>query len=327
MKIVLTGSLGNISKPLAKTLLKNGHQVTVISRQPERKNEIEALGAKAAIGTNFDLDFLITTFKGADVVYCMESLDSNQVLHDPDFTFTDILSTIDKIVNNYKEAILQSGLSKVVHLSSIGAHTDKGTGFLLFHYHAERVLRSLPDSVSIKFMRPVSFYYNLLQFIPAIKIMSKGLLGAFMSIRNYGLAGFLSGKRGVILSNYGGNTINLLVSPHDIASVIAEEIEKPFEGRTFRYIASEELTCEAEAKILGESIGKPFLKWAAVSDKQFLKAMIDMKMSPSIAKAFVETNRAGRTGELYEDYYRNRPILSKTKLRDFAPEFAQAYNK
>lgn len=157
--------------------------------------------------------------------------------------------------------------------------------------------------------------------------MSKGLLGAFMSIRNYGLLGFINGKRGVILSNYGGNTINPLVSPLDIASVIAEEIEKPFEGRTFRYIASEELTCDAVAKILGESIGKPFLKWGAVSYKQFLKAMVDMSMSPSIAKAFVETNGAGRTGELYEDYYRHRPILSKTKLRDFAPEFAQAYNK
>jgi uncharacterized protein YbjT (DUF2867 family) len=311
MKIVLTGSLGNISKPLAKTLLENGHQVTIISRKPDRQKEIEALGATAAIGTNFDLDFLTTTFKGADVVYCMESLDT----------------TIDKIVNNYKEAILQAGVSKVIHLSSIGAHTDKATGFLLFHYHAERILGSLPDSVSIKFMRPVSFYYNLLQFIPVIKTMSKGLLGAFMSVRNYGLLGFINGKRGVILSNYGGSTINPLVSPLDIASVIAEEIEKPFEGRTVRYIASEELRCDAVAKILGESIGKPFLKWGAVSDKQFLKAMLDMSMSPSIAKAFVETNGAGRTGELYEDYYRHRPVLSKTKLRDFTPEFGQAYNK
>lgn len=218
MKIVLTGSLGNISKPLAETLIKNGHQITIISRNPDRQKEIVALGATAAIGTNYDLEFLTTTFKGADLVYCMESLDSNLVLHDPDFTFTDILSTIDEIVNNYKEAILQSGVSKVIHLSSIGAHTDKDTGFLLFHYNAERILRSLPDTVSVKFMRPVGFYYNLLQFIPVIKTMSKGFLGAFMSIRNYGLSGFIKGNRGVMLSNYGGNTINLSVSPLDIAS-------------------------------------------------------------------------------------------------------------
>jgi uncharacterized protein YbjT (DUF2867 family) len=257
----------------------------------------------------------------------MESLDSNQVLHNPDFTFTDILSTIDKIVNNYKQAILQSGVTKVIHLSSIGAHTNKDTGFLLFHYNAERILRSLPGNVSIKFMRPVSFYYNLLSFVPLIKTMSKGLLGAFMSIRNYGLPGWIAGKRGVILSNYGGNTINLLVSPRDIAGVIAEEIAKPFEGRTFRYIASEELSCDAEARILGESINKPYLKWGTVSDKQLYNAMIDMKMNPTIAKAFVETNNAGKSGKLYEDYYRHRPVLGKTKLKDYAPEFARAYNK
>jgi uncharacterized protein YbjT (DUF2867 family) len=54
--------------------------------------------------------------------------------------------------------------------------------------------------------------------------------------------------------------MNILVSPIDIASVIAEEMEKPFDGRTVRYIASEELTCNEVASILGEAIGKPYLK-------------------------------------------------------------------
>ncbi len=327
MKIVLTGSLGNISKPLAITLIENGHDVTIISSKADRQNEIEAIGAKAAIGTMYDVDFLTKTFEGADVAYCMEILDSNSLLHDPACTFGDVLSTISKIVYNYRQAILASGVTKVIHLSSIGAHTDKGTGFLLFHHQAESILRSLPNHVSIKFMRPVGFYYNLLQFVPVIKMMSKGFLGAFMALRNYGLSGLLGGKRGVILSNYGGKTPNPLVSPLDIASVIAEEIQKPFEGRTFRYIASEELTCDEEAKILGESIGKPYLKWGAISEKQLLKAMIDMKMNPGIAKAFVETNNAGKSGKLFEDYHRHRPLLGKTKLKDFAPEFAEAYNK
>ena len=48
-----------------------------------------------------------------------------------------------------------------------------------------------------------------------------------MALRYYGLGGLFSGKRGVIVSNVGGNDINLMVSPFDIAGVIAEEIEKP----------------------------------------------------------------------------------------------------
>ncbi len=74
MKIIVTGSLGNISKPLTEELVKKGHSVTVISSKAERQKDIEALGAKAAIGTMADADFLSVTFKGADAVYVMEAL-------------------------------------------------------------------------------------------------------------------------------------------------------------------------------------------------------------------------------------------------------------
>ncbi len=71
MNYVISGSLGNISKPLTKTLLANGHRVTVISSNPERAAEITALGAKAAIGSVEDISFLTHTFTGADAVYTM----------------------------------------------------------------------------------------------------------------------------------------------------------------------------------------------------------------------------------------------------------------
>lgn len=51
MKIIVTGSLGHISKPLTQALVKNGHAVTVISRKAEKQKDIESLGAKAAIGS------------------------------------------------------------------------------------------------------------------------------------------------------------------------------------------------------------------------------------------------------------------------------------
>src|ERR1700693_3693831 len=73
MKIVVTGSLGHISKPLTEELVQNGHGVTVVSSKPERQNEIEALGATAAIGTMEDADFLSATFTDADIVYVMET--------------------------------------------------------------------------------------------------------------------------------------------------------------------------------------------------------------------------------------------------------------
>ena len=125
-------------------------------------------------------------------------------------------------------------------------------------YDAENILKELPDTFSIKFIRPAGFYYNLLGFSQAIKTLSKGFVGAFMALRYYGLGGLLNGKVGVIISNVGDDTMNILVSPLDIASIIAEEMKKPFNGITFRHMAGEEMTCDEVAKILGEAIGEPY---------------------------------------------------------------------
>lgn len=51
MKIVITGSLGHISKPLAEQLVQQGHNITVISSKPGKQKDIQALGAVAAIGS------------------------------------------------------------------------------------------------------------------------------------------------------------------------------------------------------------------------------------------------------------------------------------
>jgi uncharacterized protein YbjT (DUF2867 family) len=296
MKIVITGSLGHISLPLTKELVQQGHQVTVVSSSPERQAAIEALGATAAIGVMQDADFLTATFTGADAVYTMIAGGN---FFDPNF---DLMAECRKLANNYVEAIRRSGVKRVVHLSSIGAHTDKGNGILAFHYNAEQILGTLPPDVAIAFMRPVGFYYNLNAFIPVIK------------------------TQGVIASNYGGNEKDPWVSPIDIAATVAEEIVKPFEGRTIRYIASEELTGNEIAGILGGAIGKPDLKWVIISDEQLLNGMIASGMNPTIAAGLVEMN-ASRHTILYEDYYRNRPVLGKVKMTDFAKEFAAVYNQ
>ena len=297
MKIIVTGSLGHISKPLTQELVQKGHSVTVISSNPERKNDIETIGAAAAIGSVEDVDFLTAIFTGADAVYCMEPPTG---FFDPNF---DIMEHTRKQGNTYAQAILQSGVKRVVHLSSIGAHTNKGNGILAFHYNVEQILNALPANIAITFMRPVGFYYNLFSFIPAIK------------------------AQGVIASNYGEDDMEPWVSPIDIAAAVAEEIVKPFEGRTIRYVASDELTCNEVASILGEAIGKPDLKWILITDEQLLNDMIAAGMNRRIAAGLVEMNASRRNGILYEDYYRNRPVLGKVKMTEFAKEFAAVYNQ
>ena len=320
MKIIVTGSLGNISKTLTKELVQKGHQVTVISSKPEKKKQIEALGATAVIGTIEDVPFLTATFTGADAVYCMLPLFD---YFDPNL---DIMVATRKLISNYTKAIWESGVKKVVHLSSIGAHTDKGNGLLAFHHLAESIFKELPSDVIVKHMRPVGFYINMYDFMSTIK--GKGFLGLFLTLRFAGLAKLITGKTGVIAANYGGDDKMPWVSPLDIATVVADELTTTFTERKFRYIASEELTCNEIAKTLGEAIGKPYLKWWLMSDKDMLSGLKMFKIPEARAQGIVEMNAAQHSGVLFEDYYRNLPKeMGKVKMKDFAKEFAVKYSQ
>lgn len=297
MNIVLTGSLGHISKPLALELIHKGHQVTIISTKAERKAAIQQIGAEAAIGSIHDLDFLIQTFTGADAVYCM--FPPPNVTHE----LQDIFDEYIGLAENYKTAIQRTGVKKVVDLSTVGAHMDKGNGLLHYGYEIEKVLQQLPMDIHIKFMRPVGFYYNLLAFIPQIK------------------------AQGFIATNYGGPTIKPWVSPLDIAAAVSSALLSPFDGRKIKYVVSEELSCDQVARILGNAIGLPDLKWHALPDNQVLDTYIKLGMAPSTAKGFVEMNASMQTGRLYEDYKRQQPYKGQIKMAEFAQEFAKTYQQ
>jgi uncharacterized protein YbjT (DUF2867 family) len=296
MKVIVTGSLGNISKPLTKELVAKGHAVTVISSKPEKQTDIEALGATAVIGSLEDVNLLVSTFTGADAVYCMVPPNDYFDLN------LDLLAYYRRLGNNYATAIEQSGVKRVVNLSSIGAHLEKGSGILLGAHDVEQILNKLSSDVAITHLRPTSFYYNLFCYIETIK------------------------AEGFIAANYGADDQIPWVSPIDIAAVIAEEIAIPLVARKVRYVASEELTGNETASILGAAIGKPDLQWIIISDAQMLGGLESAGMNPQIAAGLVEMYASLHSGLLAEDYYRNKPtVMGKVKLADFAKEFAAAF--
>jgi uncharacterized protein YbjT (DUF2867 family) len=293
MKIVVTGSLGHISKPLTVALVQQGHSVTVISSNPEKQKDIEALGAMAAIGTMEDVNFLAKIFSGADAVYMMTP---------PDFTELDHLGYGLRNAFNYVDAIKQSGVKRIVHLSSYGAHLDRNTGMILAKYFTEKMLNDLPG-VAVTHMRPAYFYYNLYSFTEMIR------------------------HTGVIQSNYGGDDKIVMVSPSDIADAIAKEIVKPAAGSDVVYVASDERSGHEIASVLGAAIGKPDLKWEVISDEAAQAILQSNGLPVKVAANLVEMMASLRSGALSESYYRNKPTLGKVKLEDFAKEFASVYNQ
>lgn len=294
MNIIVTGTLGNIGKPLTQALIQKEHQVTGINHITEKQRAIEALGATAAIGSIEDVNFLAAAFVGADVVYTM--VPPNY------FAEPDIREYYRKIGNNYAQAIKQSGVKRVINLSSYGAHLNKGTGNILGAHYVENSLNELSD-VDITHIRPTYFYYNLLNLIPVIK------------------------STGAIYANYGGDKKLELVSPLDIASAIADEIEFTPVHRKIRYVSSDELTGNEIARVLGEAIGKPDLKWIVISDEEALKGYVKNGLPQLLSKNLVEMFSSVQSGKLAEDYKLNKPAEpGKVKFTSFVKDFIVAYN-
>lgn len=291
MNITITGSLGNISKPLTEKLVKAGHKVKVITSNKNKVQEIEELGATPAIGSIEDIEFLSAAFTGADVIYTMTP---------NNFGATDQRAYMVNVGKSYAAAITQAKVKNVINLSSIGADLAEGTGPIKGLHDIETILNAI-DGVNIKHLRAAFFYTNFYNDTALIK--------------NLGFTG----------SNYNGNTLMVLVHPKDIASEIVRQIESGFNGKSVRYVYSDEQTSSAVAKALGIAINKPDLAWVQFTNEQLLEGMLQAGLPEAVAKNYVEMGEALGAGWLSTDFNLNKPEASETKLDEFAREFAERF--
>ncbi|UUC47087.1 NmrA family NAD(P)-binding protein [Flavobacterium cerinum] len=292
MKITISGSLGNIGKSLATQLVAVGHDVTVISSAADRKEAIEKLGAKAAIGSVSDPEFLKEAFVGADAVFAMTP---------PNMGGANIIANTVEAGKAFAKAITESGVKRVVMLSSIGADLPTGNGPIAGLYHIENLYRDL-QAVSVTFLRAGLFFTNFYNDIPLIKGM--GIMGA----------------------NYPGTIQVPMVYPEDIATAASEELQKNTEGKNIRYIVSDVRTPNEVAQVFGAAIGKPELPWVEFTDEQSLQGMIQAGLPNEVAHLYTEMGTGFRNGTIPADFeLQGSPVNGSTKLEDFAQIWATRF--
>lgn len=292
MKIVITGSLGNIGKPLTQKLVANGNAVTVVSSNTNRKAEIEGLGAHAAIGSVSDADFLAQTFKGADAVFAMTP---------PNFGGSNVIANTFAAGEAYATAFKQAGVKRVVMLSSIGAHLPGGNGPIAAIHQIENLYNTL-NGIAFTYLRAGYFYTNYYNDVPLIKY--NNIIGA----------------------NYAADVKLPLVHPKDIATAAAEELERSTETSNTRYVVSDVVTPAAVAKAFGAAISKPELPWVEFTDEQSLQGMVGAGVPEEIAALYTEMGIGFRNGSIPEHFVQSgSPVTGSTKLEDFAKEFAAKF--
>ncbi|TAH00581.1 MAG: NAD-dependent dehydratase [Sphingobacteriales bacterium] len=295
MKYVITGSLGHISKPVVQALVNAQHSVTVITSSKERAAAIEALGAKAAIGSVEDAAFVTQAFDGANAVYLMIP---------PNFAVTNWRTYQDAITANYVQAVIKNNIQYVVILSSIGAHMGNGAGPVDGVAALEKEVATVPN-IHVKVLRPSYFFYNLFTMIPLVRNM--GFMGA----------------------NFGNTNEKLVLTDTDDIAAAATEalLHLSFKEFTIQYIASDERHPNEIAAVLGSAINKPAVNWVSFTDEQSLQGMLQAGLPQTIAEGYTTMGTALRSGQMQADYWNNRPQqLGKLKLEAFAAQFAAVYN-
>lgn len=292
--MTITGSLGNIGRELSSQLIAKGHQVTVVSHSPERAEAISALGAKPAIGSIEDANFVANAFAGADAVFLMIP---------PRFDAVDTRGYMRSVANAYFAAISRSGVRYVVNLSSIGAHIPGGPGPTGTNFFIEERLNAL-SGVDILHLRPGLFYTNFYGSIPVIR------------------------HQRVLGNNFDAATPMLMTDPRDIAEEAARTMDQlDFSGKTVRYVVSDEKNGGEVAGLLGRAIGQPGLGWIHLSDEDLLNGLVTSGMSRDAAEVYVVGIGAGlREQILFDDYRRGgHPVVGKIGFEDFVREFAEVY--
>jgi uncharacterized protein YbjT (DUF2867 family) len=294
MNYVITGSLGNISKPIVEQLVKHGHKVSVITSKEENRQSIEALGATALVGSVEDTEFVLKSFAGADAVYLMIP---------PNWVTDNFYAYQQKVADNYVAAVKQNGVKNVVELSSIGAHMRRGAGPIDGIAYLEEKLEAV-GGLNLLFLRPSYFFNNLYSQADLVK------------------------KAGIFGANHGGQEKLVLTDTDEIAAIATDALlNLNFTGRSIKYIANDERTGDEIAAVLGEAIGKPGTPWVVFTDEQSRQGMLDAGLSPTMAEAYTQMGKSINDGRIQEDYWKNKPAFGKMKLEDFAKRFAKLYEQ
>ena len=291
---VLLGSNGNITSKAARILLSHSRSVRVVGRSAERLAALKQAGADLAIGDATDTNFLASAFKGATAVFAMLP---------PVYSAPDMRAEQNRLGEAIAQAIAKSGVTKVVNLSSSGAHLSEGTGPVVALHLQEQRLNAL-EGVDVLHLRPGYFFENHFSAIDTIK------------------------TAGVYADRISSKAPIATVGTGDIAIVVARELAAfKTTGKQVLHLRAPKFYTQAEAAaILGKAIGNAELKHVQADPAQAKAGMVQFGFSPDVADQFEEMSRSLSVGNTVDAVIAGPTEITPTTLEQFAASiFAPAF--
>jgi uncharacterized protein YbjT (DUF2867 family) len=277
---VITGATGNTGKRISEILLTAGKPVTAIARNVEKLADLQEKGANTLAADLSDQAQIIDAFRGAQAVYLMIP---------PIWNTSDWRASIRQQAHILANAVRDSGVKKVILLSSMGAHRTEGNGPIGGLGEFENAIRTLPG-VDVLALRPAYFMEN-----------------TFASVGMIQQAGINGGVQKADISAP-------LIHTSDVATVAAQRLlDLSFSGFSHEFIVGpSDLTMLEVTTSIGEAIGKPALPYIEFSSADGKAGMVQAGLPETIAQGYVEMAEATNNGNLFEGYDRSAATVMPT---------------
>ena len=293
MLVTVMGATGKTGKAATDGLLADGIKVRALGRSLEHLAPLAKAGAQPVAADANKAAELAAAFRGADAVYALVP---------PYLGAPDPMAFYERVNSAIASAIVESGVRRVVYLSSLGAELDAGTGPIRGLRAGEEKLKAIPG-LDLLLVRPGYFYENHFGSLGLIK--SQGING------------------GATAPNVPITTI----AAHDIGKAVASAlVKRDFSGTVVRELCGpRDLTMAEATHILGSKIGKPDLAYVQFPDEGFIAGLESAGFSHSVATLFAEMSHAFNARKVKTLQPRTPANTGPTTFEAFAETFAQAY--
>ncbi len=274
MKIVITGTSGQIGRHLTSLLDFKQNEIVLITRNATKLKAEAAKGATVLEGDMLDAAFMRRALTGADTFF---------FLPPPNFSSPDMIAEYRQLATVAREAAKANKVSRIVHISTLGAHLNREEmGLIQGQYFAETIIREAAPHVI--HLRNGFFLENYL--------MSMGSIA----------------ESGQIYLPVSAAASYAFVATRDIAAIARDLLEAPtWSGRSvIEFQGPRDYSFEEVAAALGEGLGRP-VTHVAVPPAAAVEAMTGMGLSPAYARDLVRLLTAIESGLLRPEFPRTDP--------------------
>lgn len=160
---IIAGASGQVGSNLIKSLVDRGVPAVAVVRNPEK---VKGGNFKVRQAELFNSEQVVTAFEGGTTAFLLtpENPGSNDIINDT-----------KKIIENYRKAVEENNIQRIVCLSCIGAHIEGKTGNIIL----SRLLEKQFDDLIIEkiIIRPSYYFSNWLGYLSTIE--QYGILPTF----------------------------------------------------------------------------------------------------------------------------------------------------